>query len=451
MSITKTVGGASRDYKRGDYASDIATLQAALDFFNNYDFSSNGGGACYIDIYPEGTGGSNGEWRLQGAYLNTPTGTTNQGSGSLTIRAAPGYGIRDHADKATNPLAYNPAKGVGLRADTARVIEVLSGCNVLIFDGLQIKCDSAGNQSAFGGNASQTGLTVKNCLIHMNEEDSVLFTNVSYATLLFVNCVSINGSLNIAAQGSGGEKVVGCTFYRTTDPANRGCITALYGQLAVYDTICYTPGTPNDFATSSGGSFTGSNNASNDSSAPGTGSVTGLTMSSVFENLTYSTIDLRLAAGCPSSVKTGGTRRQTETSDLDIISQSRSTSTPSIGAWEYISANVFDLTGTRTIASTGHATLVGDPDSFTKYWRIPSNAAQGTTGRMVVFGVSGNIVTSIVSEGAVTADVNGTFDLITNSADAAGTKRFAIVHTWNGVTGTTSIYGGPAISEMVQV
>lgn len=333
MGITKTVGGASRDYKRGDYGSDIATLQAAFNFFNNYDFSSNGGGACYIDIYPEGTGGSNGEWRCTGTYLTTPTGTTNQGSGSLTIRAAPGYGIRDHADKLTNPLRYDSAKGVGLRSTGSICIDVVNGCNVLRFENLQLSADAAGPQSMFGGNSSQTGLVLKNLLVHMNEDDNTLYSNVSYATLEFTNCVVINARTDIAAQGT--EKIIACTFYRTTDPNNRGCIRTNYGQISVYDTVCYTPGTPNDFASANGGTFTGSNNASNDSSAPGTSPVTGLTMSDLFENLTFSTIDLRLKSSCPSSVKTGGVRRQTETGDLDIVGTSRSTTTPSIGAWEF--------------------------------------------------------------------------------------------------------------------
>jgi hypothetical protein len=110
---------------------------------------------------------------------------------------------------------------------------------------------------------------------------------------------------------------------------------------------------------------------------------------------------------------------------------------------------LFDLSSV-TLDSVGHATLSGDPYAFTKYWRVPSNASPGTTGRMLVF-AAGNPPTTVAFEGAVTADANGNFDLTTGDATAAGTKRFAVVHAWNGVTGTTSIYGGPAIGELISV
>lgn len=103
--------------------------------------------------------------------------------------------------------------------------------------------------------------------------------------------------------------------------------------------------------------------------------------------------------------------------------------------------------GSGSLAAIGHATLTGDTGAFTKFWRIPSNAPQGTTGRMIVF-ASGNPLTAVAYEGAVTADVNGFFDLLTSDQSADGTKRFAIVHAWNGVTGTTTIYGGNGISEL---
>jgi hypothetical protein len=110
----------------------------------------------------------------------------------------------------------------------------------------------------------------------------------------------------------------------------------------------------------------------------------------------------------------------------------------------------FDLTGARTVASIGHATLVGDLDAFARYWRAPSNAAQGTPGRMIVY-TAGSPVTAVAYEGAVTADASGYFNLPTSDLSSPGTKRFAMVHAWNGVTGTTSIYGGPGISELIQV
>jgi hypothetical protein len=97
--------------------------------------------------------------------------------------------------------------------------------------------------------------------------------------------------------------------------------------------------------------------------------------------------------------------------------------------------------------------VIGTPIGFPspaipKYWRIPSNAPQGTTGRMIIF-AAGNPPSTVYVEGEVTADASGNFYLATYDTSAYGTKRFAVVHAWNGVTGTTSIYGGPAICELV--
>lgn len=106
--------------------------------------------------------------------------------------------------------------------------------------------------------------------------------------------------------------------------------------------------------------------------------------------------------------------------------------------------------GAPTLAAIGHATMVGDVDSMRRYWRVPSTAAQGTAGRMVVF-ADGSLPNTVVYEGTVVADAVGNFDLGTGDASAIGTKRFAVVHAWNGVTGTTSIYGGTGISELIDL
>jgi hypothetical protein len=63
----------------------------------------------------------------------------------------------------------------------------------------------------------------------------------------------------------------------------------------------------------------------------GTNSLTDLVFSDQFENTTS---DFRVKAG--SDLIGAGTRDQTYTNDLDIIGQARSTTAPTIGAWEYI-------------------------------------------------------------------------------------------------------------------
>ena len=82
-----------------------------------------------------------------------------------------------------------------------------------------------------------------------------------------------------------------------------------------------------------------------------------------------------------------------------------------------------------------------------KWWRVPSNAPNATAARMIVFN-SGSPATSVIAEGAVTADASGNFDLNHATGLAAATKVLAVVHNWNGSTGTTNIVGGPGIATL---
>ena len=111
---------------------------------------------------------------------------------------------------------------------------------------------------------------------------------------------------------------------------------------------------------------------------------------------------------------------------------------------------VFELAGDLAVAAIGHVVLTGDPGSFTRYWRVPSTAAQGTTRQMIVF-AAGTTANTISYQGTVVADANGNFDLVTSDLSALGTKRFVMISGWDGSTDTVSIRGGPAIAEIIQV
>jgi hypothetical protein len=63
----------------------------------------------------------------------------------------------------------------------------------------------------------------------------------------------------------------------------------------------------------------------------GSHSQTGKTFSSQFQNVAN---DFRAKSG--GDIVATGVRDQTFTADLDIIGQARSTSTPTIGAWEFV-------------------------------------------------------------------------------------------------------------------
>lgn len=99
------------------------------------------------------------------------------------------------------------------------------------------------------------------------------------------------------------------------------------------------------------------------------------------------------------------------------------------------------------LAGVGRRSLYSRTLRTNKWWRVPSNAAQSTAARMIVFN-AGSPPNTVVNEGVVTADASGNFDLSTTDAAAAGTKRMAVVHDWSGNTGTANIKGGPAIATM---
>jgi hypothetical protein len=323
MGITRTVG-SGRDH---------STIQAAIDYFNSYDFSSNGGGPSYIDIYPEG-GGSNGEWVIT-ATLTGPTSATNVSSTNyLVIRAVAGSSFKDHANKLTNALRYNTANGVAIRC-TASVPVFNIGINNTEISGLQVQAAASSHVEAPSG---ITSITIKNCIFKGNAGGNAGFSNVSFGSgnghrlvnNLFYDC-------NVLFASNGFGYIIGNTIYAVGDSANnRGGLRIDWGDCLCIDNIVYSDGSNGDIYRPNGGTFQSGSGycATGDTSGPTTGAVNSLTMSDLFESVTGGSEDFRIKSTAPSSVKTGGTRRQTETGDLDIVETSRSTVTPTIGAWE---------------------------------------------------------------------------------------------------------------------
>jgi hypothetical protein len=101
------------------------------------------------------------------------------------------------------------------------------------------------------------------------------------------------------------------------------------------------------------------------------------------------------------------------------------------------------LTGAAIGAALGSATLT----AFSRVWRVPTNAANGTAVHaMIMSGVSPNY--SVLAQGnAVVA--GGYVDL--PGAGTPGTLAFAFVHNYNDNTATTSIRGGPAIATLTSI
>lgn len=330
MGTTRTVGDGTRQHQ---------SIQSALDYFINYDFSSNGGGPCYIDIYKEG-GGTNGEWVLT-ARLVGPTGTTNVSSSNyLVLRAAANNSFIDHADKATNALRYNPANGVAIRQSGSWEQIFRPNLQYMRFVGLQFKSDT--NAQFMYADSGVNYCRFDNCLIR--NLSSTSWTSMSGCALELYNCLFHGGRIEV--YGSTYQPtIVNCTLYNDkASSSDYGALSISYGGVGalVKNCIAYTNGpTATDFQLINSGTYTsGSGNcAASDTSGPTTGAVTNITMSDLFESLTTDAEDFRIKSSAPSSVKTGGMDTTAETGDLDIVGRSRNGTTPTIGAWEYIQSS----------------------------------------------------------------------------------------------------------------
>jgi hypothetical protein len=84
----------------------------------------------------------------------------------------------------------------------------------------------------------------------------------------------------------------------------------------------------------------------------------------------------------------------------------------------------------------------------TNYWQVPTNAADGTVRELVILSTDR---LTVVDKGAVTAAAGVFSRVAADQGIAAGTKKLAFIHEWDGTTTDASIYGGAAIATVVAV
>lgn len=306
--ITKSIGTSSRDY---------STLQAwedALPVSLTVDGNSQVG-ECYNDS--------------QFTASLTISGQTTDATNSITLKCASGQSFYDNANKTTNALKYNQSNGVGVSAGAfgTAVINIVS-LNVTI-DGLQVKnTQTSGN----GFITASSTHVIKNVIAEApgGGTGSGVF-NSTPGKFINVLAVNNNGSVGFVSLGSNSE-YYNCTAVQTNRAADSG-----KGFRGNYDTPIAKNCASFNFAGGSFGSgFSASSNynAGDDTNPPGANSVPSLTYTSQFVDT--STGDFR-AIGT-GSLDGAGTRDATNTADLDIVKQDRSTSTPTIGCWEVIAS-----------------------------------------------------------------------------------------------------------------
>jgi hypothetical protein len=269
------------------------------------------------------------EWDL-GGYGPTLSGITTDATRYVRIAANTGKGFTDNANKLTNALTYNPSNGAALRAGN---VVINSSIAFLRIDGLQFlrtaSTPNIGEAVITIGGASST---IKNCIIKSNSTIRYSLRATGLSSLI-ANVLLLTGSDGLALE-FGGVQIANVTVARTSGSGGSALISD-YGPPTVKNFAAF------GFSAVLGGSDTSfnaasSNNVTDLASGPtnwGTGSLLGRTFANQFQSITNGSEDFRVKAG--ADLIGAGVRDQTYTSDLDIVGSARSTTTPTIGAWEF--------------------------------------------------------------------------------------------------------------------
>jgi hypothetical protein len=278
-------------------------------------------------IYAEG-GGTNGEWSLS----STPSqfALTCDSTRYYLLETASGESFYDDANKLTNALRYNTANGVAIAVSGNYNALISCGTSSrVVVRGLQVNCSSA----RFTDGTGSGFVRFERCILKSSRNTSA-FSEIAEAVNCVIHLTDAAGFVqgtnadnkswrNCTIYGAGATNAFSYANYATGNVIANSAIFGFSG--IVNNTARITTSSSVNIATDlSSVGWTGGSGAH----------VTSLTGSNQFTSLTSGSEDFRLKAG--NSIATSGARDQSNTGDLDIIGSSRSTSTPSIGAWEYL-------------------------------------------------------------------------------------------------------------------
>ena len=353
--VIKSVGATGRDYATWQLACAAYPLDLVaadenwiFEFHNDAEF----------------------DFQVNEAYLSSGTGTPRtiiaDATRTVTFRTAAGQGIRDHANKGTNPIRYDQSKGVGV------VVGQGAGSGGLFVDIPYATIDGIQFRSAAGTThliwATATGSVVKNGIVKcagggqwpvklqggasfINSVLEIVGTSGPWGGVMFAGAgtalgVSLfceasaqTGAFYNNAGGGGGITIKDCVAV--------GCSSFL---------IDYNSSTGAGMW--SGGTY--SHNASDTTIPVGTNNVESFTAANQFVNIaSAATLDLRPKTG--NSLQAGVT--DALMGGVDLLGTTRA-GTPTIGAVEYV-------------AGDPNGSASGAPASITI--TAPAATATGTT------------------------------------------------------------------------
>lgn len=246
---------------------------------------------------------------------------------NIILRCAAGHSFKDHANKLTNELRYNQSNGVGIVNNGVALLSIQ--CDYVQVEGIQFRDTASGGARVTQGTTNAPNVVVRNCIFQTANSNTGT-GGLSLYNGTAVNCLAVGTGGGTAFISNGGSaKFINCLAFQFG--AGSG-----FGFRGNYDSPLYRNCAAFGFNTNfrSGTSASSNYNASSQASPPGANSLSSLTASSQFENVTSSAaFDGRIKAG--SSLISAGVREQTYTNDLDIVGSARSTTTPTIGPWEH--------------------------------------------------------------------------------------------------------------------
>lgn len=318
-NFTKTVGTT------GDYS----TIQAAIDdadvVMGTADLTAG------VDEYFKL------ELQNQEFSISSPlsfAGYTTNATHYFWLTTATGASFADHADKLTNALRYNSSNGAGIVAGTYSSV-VQNSDTFCKYQKLQFKGTGSGGtgyELFYQGNS-----TWVDCILQ--EDKPNLMIKCRSGTNTFINSLLVhNTSSNIQAINNGDSgnqlNMYNCTLVRPSDKTAGGTGIAdtaysaspLLKNCAVYG---FSTNFLNNFSASS------VNNSSDGAISFGSSNQASLTYADQFEE-TSAAAGMDFRAVSTGGLDTTGSRDAANTGDLDIVGQSRSTTTPTIGAWEVV-------------------------------------------------------------------------------------------------------------------